>query len=250
MISRVFIRLAYNGSQFCGWQTQPSDPTVQDTIEAALSTMYNSQIKVVGCGRTDTAVHASEYYLHVDLPEQYEIKDLIYKLNNLLPPSIRIFDILKVDEGSHARFDAVSRSYVYKMVFGKDPFRQDTVYRYDQAGKPDFQLMNEAAALLTEYKEFFPFCKTHADTETYRCALSESQWSQLSPVEWHYNVTSDRFLRGMVRMIVGMTLNVGLKRLPLKKVKEAMDNQSRLERAWSVPAAGLYLNSIKYPYLS
>ncbi len=249
MTRRYFIRLAYNGAAYCGWQIQPSDPTVQATIEAALSTMYNASIQVVGCGRTDTAVHASEYYLHTDLPERFSADNLVYKLNNLLPKDVRVYTIQEMDAKDHARFDAVARSYTYKMVFGKDPFRQHTVYRYDQSGIPDLDLMNEAAALLLEYKEFLPFCKTHADNDTYKCALTVSEWISINDNEWHYKVTSDRFLRGMVRLIVGMTLNIGLKRIELIDVKTAMDKQERLQRAWSVPAQGLYLSSIKYPQL-
>ena len=135
------------------------------------------------------------------------------------------------------------------MLFGKDPFRLETIYRFDQSGRPDIRLMNEAAALLLDYKEFFPFCKTHADNETYFCALSESIWTKITDDEWHFHISSDRFLRGMVRLIVGMTLNVGLKRLELERVREAMDNQERLVKAWSVPAHGLFLSRITYPYI-
>ena len=250
MSSRYFIRLAYNGTRYCGWQIQPNDPTVQDTIQQVLSTMYNDDIQVVGCGRTDTGVHASDYVLHVDLPDNFSVHDLVYKLNNMLPNDIRVYNIIPVAADAHARFDADSRSYVYKMVFGKDPFRQNTVYRYDQSGQPDHDFMNEAAALLLDYKEFFPFCKTHADTDTYKCDVRHSKWEKISDAEWHYNITSDRFLRGMVRMIVGMTINVGLGRLSLDTVKDSLDKQTRLQRAWSVSAQGLYLSRITYPYNS
>ena len=247
MSKRYFVRLAYNGAAYCGWQIQPTDPTVQATIEAALSKMYNMPIQVVGCGRTDTAVHASEYYLHTDLPDRFTIPNLVYKLNNLLPRDIRIFDIKEVATTAHTRFDAIARSYTYKLVFGKDPFREKTVYRYDQSGVPDFDLMNTGADLLLNYKEFFPFCKTHSDNDTYLCKLIESKWDVVNTEEWHYHITSDRFLRGMVRLIVGMTLNLGLGRIQLSEVQAAMENQQRLERAWSVPAQGLYLSTIKYP---
>lgn len=249
MSSRYFIQLAYNGTDYCGWQKQPEDPSIQFDIEKTLSIIYNQPIQVVGCGRTDTGVHASEYFLHTDLPEKFQLKDLVYKLNNMLSKSIRIYNIIPVALEAHARFDALSRSYIYKLVFGKDPFNQDTVYRYDQSGRPDFNLMNQVAKLLLDYKEFLPFCKTHADNETNICDLSRSEWQAISEHEWNFHVTSDRFLRGMVRLIVGMCLNVGLKRLTLDQVKSAMDNQVRLEKAWSVPAKGLYLSQVTYPYI-
>ncbi len=250
MKKRFFINLAYNGADYCGWQIQPNDPTIQESIQTALSTLYNSEVKIVGCGRTDTGVHASDYYAHVDLPELFTVKNLTYKLNNMLPKSIAIKQVFPVAAEAHTRFDATSRSYVYKMCFFKDPFSIKTIYKYDQSGRPDFDLMNKAAALLLDYKEFFPFCKTHADNDTYKCSLSVSEWVKISDDEWHYKVTSDRFLRGMVRMIVGMTLNVGLGRMELEEVQAAMQNQTRLIRAWSVPANGLFLDDITYPYLN
>ena len=249
MSSRYFIQLAYNGSDYCGWQKQPHDPSVQAEIESILSTLYNHPIEVTGCGRTDTGVHASTYFLHTNLPDKFDLKDLTYKLNNMLSRSIRIFRIIPVTSEAHARFDATSRSCTYKMVFGKDPFNQHTVYRYDQSGRPDMELMNKAAAHLLTYKDFLPFCKAHADNETNKCSLSRSEWQAVSESEWHFHITSDRFLRGMVRLIVGMCLNVGLKRLELDELKRAMDKQERLERAWAVPAKGLYLSQVTYPYI-
>lgn len=204
---------------------------------------------MIGCGRTDAAVHASDYYLHVDLPDKFDLPTLKYKMNNMLSNYISIYEILEVDKEAHARFDAVSRAYTYKMVFGNDPFRLETLYRYDQSGRPDFDLMNQAANLLLDYKEFFPFCKTHADNDTYLCSLKISEWRKVTESEWHFHISSDRFLRGMVRLIVGMTLNVGLERLPLEEVRKAMNQQTRIEKAWSVPAHGLFLSKITYPYL-
>ncbi len=251
MSTRYFINLAYNGTPFFGWQIQPNVETVQGVIEKLLSQLYNQQIQVVGCGRTDTGVHASDYYAHVDLPSDlHTISDLIFKLNNMLPPAVVIRSITNVAESAHARFDATARSYVYKMIFGKDPFRQTGVFKYNQSGRPDLDMMNRAAALLLEYKDFYPFCKSHADVENYVCDISRSTWIKVSESEWHYHVTANRFLRGMVRLIVGMTINVGLNRISLDELKLAMDKQSRLERAWSVPATGLYLNNIEYPYIS
>lgn len=251
MSSRYFINLAYNGSNFFGWQIQPNVDTIQGVIERHLSQLYNTPVQVVGCGRTDTGVHASDYYAHLDLPSDiHSVEDLIFKLNNMLPAGIVINAFAEVEASAHARFDATHRSYVYKMTFKKDPFQQDCIFRYNQSGRPEINLMNEAATLLLEYDEYYPFCKSHADVETYRCDMSQSIWTKESESEWHYHVTANRFLRGMVRLIVGMTLNVGLERISLDEVRDALDNQSRLKRAWSVPPTGLYLNKIKYPYIT
>jgi len=249
-MNRYFLHLAYNGSSFSGWQIQPNAPTVQNEIEQVLRRLYDQDIKVVGCGRTDAGVHAYDFYAHLDLPdERIKASELSFKLNNMLPASIVIYDFIKVNDTAHARFDAESRSYVYKMTFAKDPFNVKTSYRYDQSGRPDFNSMNDAAQILLDYKEFYPFCKSHADVDTYKCKISKSVWEKISENEWHYHVKADRFLRGMVRLIVGMTLNVGLGRVEKQSVIEAMNKQERLSRAWSVPADGLYLNKITYPYI-
>jgi len=249
MSLRHFIHLAYQGTNFSGWQIQPNAPTVQAALINALSQIYNQPIHLVGCGRTDTGVHALNYYAHCDLPEsEHSLRDMKFKLNNMLSRDIAIYGLKAMDAEAHTRFDPTSRSYVYKMVFVKNPFRHTATYRYDQAGRPDFAEMQRAAALLLDYQEFLPFCKTHADSETYTCKLQRSEWIKVSDDEWHYHVTADRFLRGMVRLIVGMCINVGLGRVKLETVNHAMKNQERLVRAWSVPASGLYLSDITYPY--
>lgn len=250
MVTRYFLNLAYNGSTFNGWQIQPNDPTIQGNIEAVLSQLYNHPINVSGCGRTDAGVHASDYYAHIDLPpSSIPIQNLRYKMNNMLPNTISIKGIEAVSDDAHARFDATSRSYIYKMVFGKDPFRIGGVYKYDQSGQPSLELMNEAAATLLQYEAFYPFCKSHADVQSYNCQLTKSEWLAISDKEWHFNITANRFLRGMVRLVVGMCINVGLGRIELSEVRKALDAQKRLDKAWAVPAHGLYLSAIKYPYI-
>ena len=249
MSLRHFIHLAYCGTDFSGWQIQPNAPTVQEVLIKAISTIYNQPIRIVGCGRTDTGVHALNYFAHMDVPtSEHTVDDLKFKLNNMLPRSIVVYNISAMDTGAHTRYDATSRSYIYKMIFGKDPFRNNTTYRFDQSGRPDWDKLQAAAALLLDYQEFLPFCKTHADSETYLCDLQRSEWLKISEKEWHYHVKANRFLRGMVRLIVGMTLNVALGRVELSEVAEALDKQQRLEKAWAVPASGLYLSEITYPY--
>ena len=247
--NRTFVKLAYNGNAYSGWQIQPNAMTVQGKLQEVLSTLYQSSITLTGCGRTDSGVHASMFFAHVDLPDKFSLPDLHFKLNGILPADIVILDIRSIHDEAHTRFDADARSYVYKMVFQKDPFRHGQVYLFDQATKPDFELTQKAAGALLEYGEFFTFCKTHSENDTYKCDLRRSEWQAVSEGEWHYHVTADRFLRGMVRMIVGMCLNVGMGRMQLEEVRLALDNQERLARAWSVPASGLFLSEISYPYL-
>lgn len=249
MSHRHFIHLAYQGTNFSGWQIQPNAPTVQEALITALSQIHNQPIHLVGCGRTDTGVHALNFYAHCDLPEsQHSLRDMKFKLNNMLPRDVVIYSLKQMDKEAHTRYDPTSRSYVYKMIFDKNPFRHKATYRFDQAGRPDWDKLQATARLLLDYKEFLPFCKTHADSETYTCDLRRSEWVKVSDNEWHYHVTADRFLRGMVRLIVGMCLNVALGRVELETVVHAMNNQKRLDRAWSVPACGLYLSEITYPY--
>lgn len=246
---RKFIKLSYKGTHFSGWQIQPNAPTIQDEIEKALSKLHNSPIAIVGCGRTDAGVHAQNYLCHTDLPvEKFENKDLVYKLNGILNDDIAIHTILDVEETAHARFDATARSYFYNIHFYKAPFIQDTSFKYNQSKIPDFQKMNTAAALLKKYQSFFPFCKSHTETDTFLCDISESYWEK-SEGHLKFHITANRFLRGMVRLIVGMCINVAIDKITMQDVVDALENQTRLQHAWSVPAQGLFLSEIKYPYI-
>ena len=248
-MDRHFFNIAYNGTRFSGWQVQDNAPSVQAAIEEALTKLYSSKISIIGCGRTDTGVHASDYFFHVDLEDRYNVKDLMYKLNLMLGAEILIKSIIGVEDDHHARFDATSRSYTYHLSLQKDPFRQDQTYLFDQGGNIDFELLNKAASLLLEFDEFFTFCKTHSDVTNYRCQLFESYWERVSEYDFEYHISANRFLRGMVRLIVGMCINVAIGKLDLEEVKSALSTQSRLDRAWSVPAKGLFLTKVEYPYI-
>jgi len=248
-MTRKFIHLSYKGTHFSGWQIQPNAPTIQDEIEKALSLLYNSKIDIVGCGRTDAGVHASKFYCHCDLEgAHFKNAQLAYKLNGILHNDIAIHEILDVQGGSHTRFDATSRSYIYKIHFHKDPFLTEVSFKFNQAGKPDVRILNEAVQLLIGFDEFYPFCKAHAQNDTYLCDIQEARWKEVGE-SLHFHISANRFLRGMVRLIVGMSLNVASGKLSLNEVREAMEKQERLKHAWSVPAEGLFLTDIKYPYL-
>ncbi|PHN08058.1 tRNA pseudouridine(38-40) synthase TruA [Flavilitoribacter nigricans] len=247
---RYFAELAYKGTDFFGWQIQPEQISVQETIQSTFSTILRTPIEVVGCGRTDTGVHASQYYLHFDFDGEFP-QHFLSRVNKFLPPSIAIFRIFPVAEEAHARFDAFHRAYEYRMHFQKDPFKKEISYFYPFPKRPDIDKMQAAAKLLLDYEDFFPFCKTHHDAQTYKCDLNRSEWvADADGLSLSYHIAANRFLRGMVRLIVGMCINVGTGKLELDTVRRAMDEQSRLERSTSAPPEGLYLRDIRYPFLN
>ena len=245
---RYFLELAYRGTQYQGWQKQPGDrPTVQDTIELSLSTLLNQETPVVGCGRTDTGVHALQFFLHFDLEKELP-KNFLYRLNKHLPKDISIFRIIPVSNENHARFDASHRAYEYRISTYKDPFKIDTAHYFPFSRFTDTDKVQEAAKLLLNYNEFFPFCKSNNDANTMICELYHAEW-QFDKDEWTFNISANRFLRGMIRLIVGMCLNVGQGKITLDEVKHAMDHQRLLTKSLSVNASGLYLKDIRYPFI-
>ncbi|MEZ4949081.1 MAG: tRNA pseudouridine synthase A [Saprospiraceae bacterium] len=246
---RYFLHLAYKGTNFNGWQRQPNALGVQQSIEDTFSMVLRTPVEITGCGRTDTGVHASSYYAHFDFEGGFP-EGFLRRVNKILPADIVIFSILPVTEIAHARFDAIKRSYVYRLGFVKNPFNQDTVTFFPFADKLDIQKVNDAATLLLNYSEFFPFCKSDHDAKTLKCELTEFRWEFFVDGSGaNFHISANRFLRGMVRLIVGMCLNVGLGKIELETVKEAMDHQILLKRAESAPSEGLYLSYIEYPYL-
>lgn len=243
---RCFAHIAYNGARYHGWQSQRNSITVQEVLEEAFSTVLNHQISIVGCGRTDTGVHASSYYFHFDAPQVFPA-NFVYRINKFLPKDIVVYQILKVPPESHARFDAVNRSYHYHLSFTKNPFGQDTTAHLPLAQKADFEALQQAAQLLLTFNQFYPFCKSDTDTAGYACQLKTAEWSA-TPNGLIFNIQANRFLRGMVRLIVGMCLNVGWGKLTLQEVTIALERQTRLKNAWSAPPEGLFLSHIEYPY--
>jgi tRNA pseudouridine38-40 synthase len=246
---RYFVRLSYKGTAYFGWQRQPNQISVQEILEDCFSLVLRTNIEVVGCGRTDTGVHAKDYVLHFD--SIYPVKeDFVYKCNKILPKDIVIHHIEKVAPESHARFDAISRSYVYYLTTVKDPFLIDTSWYYPYDDVTDWSLVQSAAKILLDYKEFFPFCKSNTDVHTMRCEVRVSHWEQdqSNPAIWCYHIEADRFLRGMIRLIVGMCLSVGRGQMDIDQVHYALQHQQRLSKSLSVPANGLFLRDIRYPY--
>lgn len=243
---RYFIEIAYDGTEFAGWQKQPDVETVQRTIENDLSRLFShSKVDIVGCGRTDAGVHASQFFFHVDLSDKYEANQLMYKLNNMLPLHIAVLGVHKVDSGAHARFDAESRTYRYFIHQRKDPFLKNFSWYFPQ--QLDIKQMNVAAGKLVGKKDFTSFSKLHTDVKTNVCDLSSAEWIQTSDHELYFEVTANRFLRNMVRAIVGTMIEVGLGNLSVADVEKIIKAQDRGEAGMSVPAKGLFLYHVEYP---
>lgn len=246
---RYFAELAYNGTRYYGWQRQPGQISVQETLEQAFSTILSAELEVTGCGRTDTGVHASQYYLHFDFDGVFP-RAFTQRLNKFLPPDIAVYRIFPVAPEAHARYDAVRRAYQYHLTFRKDPFALETAYYFPFPNRPDFSKLQEAANLLLQYEDFYPFCKSNTDVHTMKCQLFRSEWEEISPDRLVFHIAANRFLRGMVRLIVGMSLNVAMGKIPLEEVKRAMDEQIRLKRSWSAPPEGLFLSEVQYPFVN
>ncbi len=245
---RFFLELSYRGTHYFGWQIQPKQRSVQQTLEECLSKVLRSEISLTGCGRTDTGVHAKGYLAHFDYADELPPR-FILRMNKTLPNDISVSRVANVAADAHTRFDATHRAYEYHITFRKSPFEIDTAWQYPFVKTLDFERLQSAAALLLEYDEFFPFCKTNSQAHTMRCNLYRSEW-EINKAEGRmvFHIAANRFLRGMVRLIVGMCMNVASGKIELNEVKKALDEQSRLPRALSVPPQGLFLVDIRYPY--
>lgn len=246
---RYFLELAYKGTHFVGYQRQPNGRTVQAAIEEALATLLRQPTEVVGCGRTDTGVHAEHYFLHFDTPEP-QTDLLLHRLNAIIGSDIAFYRLIPVHDEAHARFDARSRSYRYHVQPRKNPFHTEFAYHCPFWGQVDTERLQAAARLLLDFQDFAPFCKTRTDAKTRRCLLTRSEWCyDAAAQQWHYHVRADRFLRGMVRLIVGMCIQVGRGLLTIEEVRQALEQQTPLRQALSVPPEGLFLTDICYDFI-
>lgn len=241
---RYFIELSYNGKAYHGWQNQPKAISVQETLEKALSVLLNESIAIVGAGRTDAGVHAKQMFAHFDTDVVFEATDLVYKLNSFLPNAIAIHQIFKVKPEAHARFDALSRTYLYRMVLQKNVFTFDQTYYVKQ--DLDLDAMNRASKVLFQYKDFKCFSKSRTDVKTYDCDIMEAQWF-FKEDELHFIIKADRFLRNMVRAIVGTMVNIGLGKINEEAFHDIIQSKNRSEAGFSVPAHALYLIEVEYP---
>jgi tRNA pseudouridine38-40 synthase len=238
------ITLSYLGTNYAGWQRQPGDLTVQQVLEESFTTILRQPIELVGCGRTDAGVHARHYVAHFDA-EPFDTSKILYQINAILPMDIAVQSIEETDPEFHARFDGKERMYKYFMHFKKDPFLQSTSFFFHQAAELNIDALQKSAALILQYQNFLPFCKTGSDADHYKCVLQESSW-EVKEGSAVYTVRANRFLRGMVRLMVGSCLNAGLGKISLGQMKESLDQQLPMPHAWSVPAQGLFLEEVVY----
>ena len=241
---KICLNICYQGSDFHGWQTQPTVVTVQETLEQTLFKLFKKRISVYGCGRTDAGVHAKEMFAHFDFESIEDTSDLAHRLNNYLPADIAVKAILKVKPESHARFDALERTYEYWLVQQKNPCDLDTGHYVNRL--MDIQKMNEAAKVIMEHTDFECFSKSQTDVKTYLCDIKKAKWKEMDD-RLVFTISADRFLRNMVRAIVGTLLEVGLGKWTVDDVKTILESNDRSKAGTSVPAKGLYLVNIKYP---
>ncbi|MGC1205167.1 MAG: tRNA pseudouridine(38-40) synthase TruA [Flavobacteriaceae bacterium] len=241
---RYFIELSYNGSAYHGWQNQPNAISVQEVIENALLTLLKDTISIMGAGRTDTGVHAKQMFAHFDYENAFDETDLVYKLNSFLPDDVTIHAIFKVKPDAHTRFHAISRTYLYRVSFKKNPFTINEAYYVRQF--LDNEKMKAAAKVLFEYKDFQCFSKSNTDVKTYNCTIMKAEWVLLND-ELQFTIKADRFLRNMVRAIVGTMINIGLGKINIDDLHTIIKSKNRSEAGFSVPAHALYLIEVEYP---
>lgn len=241
---RYFIELSYNGKAYHGWQNQPNAISVQEVLENALSTLLKNKINIVGAGRTDAGVHAKQMFAHFDTSEKITLQKLKYSLNSFLPNDIAIQDVFKVSSETHARFDAISRTYIYRISLTKNVFSFDNSYYFKP--KLDVNKMNEAAKILLKYKNFKCFSRSNTDVKTYNCNIMNAEW-KVEDEELVFTIKADRFLRNMVRAIVGTMINIGISKMKVEQLHNVIKSKDRSEAGASVPGHALYLSKIEYP---
>nr|WP_068891529.1 tRNA pseudouridine(38-40) synthase TruA [Pedobacter panaciterrae] len=253
-MQRYFIELSYNGTTYHGWQIQPNAVTVQECLDKALSIYFRQSVVTLGCGRTDAGVHATQFYAHFDIESEIEAQSIkpldlgrsVVGVNSLLPYQISVKRIFKVENTAHARFDATERAYHYHIHFHKDPFKLDRSWLHK--GELDVEAMNEAAGILLKHTDFSCFSKSNTQTFTNNCKIVEAHF-QIKDEALLFKIRADRFLRNMVRAIVGTLVRVGKNEIDLKQFKEIIESKNRSNAGQSVPACGLYLVNVIYPFV-
>ena len=241
---RYFVTFSYDGTRYHGWQIQPNGDSVQAQLQRALSLLLRHEISVTGAGRTDAGVHARMMVAHFDFDEEIDGTQLAYKLNKLLPYDIAVNGVRHVPDDWHARFSATSRMYRYYIHTTKDPFLRSTSCEIHYP--LDFNKMNEAAKVLLKYEDFGAFCKAHADVKTTICQMMEAGWHQTSPTTWYFEIRANRFLRNMVRAVVGTLIEVGRGRVDIDGFCRIIEGKSRTKAGESMPGHALFLEDITY----
>jgi tRNA pseudouridine38-40 synthase len=241
---RYFVTLSYDGTRYHGWQIQPNGDSVQQRMEWSLSLLLRTEISVTGAGRTDAGVHARMMVAHFDYAHDIDGRQLTYKLNRLLPQDISVESVRRVDDSLHARFSATSRMYRYYIHTEKNPFLRNTSCELHYP--LDFKAMNKAAKTLLAYEDFGAFCKAHADVKTTICHVTTAEWHQTSPTTWYFEIRANRFLRNMVRAVVGTLIDVGRGRVSQEGFRQIIEGKKRTNAGESMPAHALFLEDITY----
>ena len=245
-MKRFFITLSYNGKKYVGWQIQPNGVSVQQVLQDALSTVLREPVEVVGAGRTDAGVHARKMVAHVDFSdERFDSMRLVKNLNSFLPHDISIREIREVSPDAHARFSAISRTYKYYLTTEKNPFLHDFTYRV--FFQPDINVMNALCEVLKGYEDFTSFSRLHSDVKTNNCRISEAYWEQEDTTRFTFTITADRFLRNMVRAIVGTLLEAGRGKLDERGFRRIIEARNRQVAGDSAPGHALFLHEVTYP---
>lgn len=240
---RLFIQFSYNGKNYHGWQKQPNALTVQEVLNGSLSTLLRTEIETMGAGRTDTGVHASQMFAHFDFDAKMP-DDIVFKLNSILPNDIAVENVFEVKDSAHARFDALSRNYKYRISVKKNVFNVDSAF---SLFKPlDIAKMQNACEILLKYKDFQCFSKSNTDVKTYNCRIIKAKWLKQND-EMIFEIKADRFLRNMVRAIVGTMVEIGMAKISEVDLHHIIKSKDRRKAGFSVPAHGLYLTEIEYP---
>ena len=244
---RFFIQFSYNGTKYHGWQFQPNAISVQETLTKALAVVLNKKdIEIMGAGRTDSGVHASQMFAHFDYENPIDSKSIVHKLNSFLSQDIAVSRVILVQENAHARFDATLRTYEYNINTTKNVFQQELGWYYNK--DLDIEAMNDAAKLLLEFTDFQCFSKVNTDVNTFNCAISRAFWKREND-QLIFTISADRFLRNMVRAIVGTLVYVGLGKISKADFQKIIESKDRKKAGFSVPAHGLYLTEVKYDYI-
>lgn len=242
---RYFIYLSYDGTNYHGWQIKPNGISVQEVLMKALSTFLRKPIEVVGAGRTDAGVHARLMVAHFDFDTELDCATVVDKLNRLLPPDVAVHRVRRVKSDAHARFDATYRTYKYYITTCKDPFSRAFSWRIFQT--LDFEKMNEAAQTLFDYIDFTSFSKLHTDVKTNNCKMMYARWEQIGEHNWVFTIQADRFLRNMVRAVVGTLVEVGKGKLTVEGFRKVIEEKNRCSAGTSVPGNALFLVDVGYP---
>lgn len=242
---RYFIYLSYDGTNYHGWQIQPNGISVQEVLMKALSTFLRKPVEVVGAGRTDAGVHARLMVAHFDFDTELDCATVVDKLNRLLPLDVAVHRVRRVKSDAHARFDATYRTYKYYITTCKDPFSRAFSWRIFQT--LDFEKMNEAAQTLFDYIDFTSFSKLHTDVKTNNCKMMYARWEQIGEHNWVFTIQADRFLRNMVRAVVGTLVEVGKGKLTVEGFRKVIEEKNRCSAGTSVPGNALFLVDVGYP---